>query len=49
MSGDLRNPLVRRAPYLYEDDPLNAEFARQLDPDQPITRRSSRFERYGEE
>ena len=50
-SGNLHNPLVRRAPYLYEDDPLNEEFARQLDNDHPITRRSSRNERYrdGEE
>ncbi len=45
-SGNLHNPLVRRAPYLYEDDPLNEEFARQLDNDHPITRRSSRNERY---
>lgn len=45
-SGSLRNPLVRRAPYLYEDDPLREEFAQQLDPDRPITRRSSLYERY---
>jgi hypothetical protein len=46
LSGSLRNPLVRRAPYLYEDDPLNEEFARQLDNDHPITRRSSLYEHY---
>lgn len=46
LSGNLRNPLVRRAPYLYDDDPLNEEFARQLDNDRPITRRSSRHEQY---
>ncbi len=46
LSGNLRNPLVRRAPYLYEDDPLNEEFARQLDNDHPITRRSSLYEHY---
>jgi len=46
LSGNLRNPLVRRAPYLYEDDPLNEEFARQLDNDRPITRRSSLYEQY---
>lgn len=49
LSGNMRNPLVRRAPYLYDDDPLNAEFARQLDNDQPITRRSSRYEHYEDE
>ncbi|HEX7736948.1 MAG TPA: hypothetical protein VF458_19030 [Ktedonobacteraceae bacterium] len=48
LSGNLRNPLVRRAPYLYEDDPLNEEFARQLDQDHPITRRSSLYESYRE-
>lgn len=51
ISGTLRNPLVRRAPYLYDDDPLREEFAQQLDSDRPIRRRSSRYERYedGEE
>lgn len=48
LSGNLHNPLVRRAPYLYEDDPLNEEFARQLDQDRPITRRSSLYESYRE-
>lgn len=46
LSGNLRNPLVRRAPYLYEDDPLREEFARQLDHNPPITRRSSLYEHY---
>jgi hypothetical protein len=46
LSGNLRNPLVRRAPYLYEDDSLSEEFARQLDTDHPITRRSSLHEHY---
>lgn len=49
LSGSLRNPLVRRAPYLYEDDPLHEEFARQLDNDHPIARRSSRHEQYRED
>ena len=44
LSGSLRNPLVRRAPYLYDDDPLREEFAQQLE-DRPITRRSSRYDR----
>jgi hypothetical protein len=48
-SGTLRNPLVRRAPYLYEDDPMREEFAQQLDPDRPIIRRSSRYLRYEDE
>lgn len=46
LSGNLRNPLVRRAPYLYEDDLLSEEFARQLDNDHPITRRSSLYDHY---
>ncbi len=44
VSGSLRNPLVRRAPYLYEDDPLREAFAQQLDPDRHITRRSSLYD-----
>ncbi len=48
-SGTLRNPLVRRAPYLYEDDPMREEFAQQLDPERPIIRRSSRYLRYEDE
>ena len=41
-TGSLKNPLVRRAPYMYEDDPLREELTQQLDP--PIVRRSSRYE-----
>ncbi len=41
-TGSLRNPLVRRAPYMYEDDPLRQELAQQIDP--PAVRRSSRYE-----
>ena len=41
MSGNLKTPLVRRAPYLYEDDPLRQELAQQID-EEPIVRRSSR-------
>jgi hypothetical protein len=41
-TGSLRNPLVRRAPYMYEDDPLRQELAQQVD--RPIRRRSSRYE-----
>ncbi len=33
--------LVRRAPYLYEDDPMREEFAQHVR--EPITRRSSRY------
>jgi hypothetical protein len=42
ITGTLSNPLVRRAPYMYEDDPMREEFAQQLDGG-PITRRSSLF------
>jgi len=49
LSGDLRNPLVRRAPYLYDDDPLREEFAQQLGNERPITRRSSRYEEFEDE
>ncbi len=41
MTGNLNTPLVRRAPYLYEDDPLREELAQQID-EEPIVRRSSR-------
>ena len=41
MTGNLKTPLVRRAPYLYEDDPLRQELAQQID-EEPIVRRSSR-------
>lgn len=40
MTGSLRNPMVRRAPYMYEDDPLRDEFAQMVEP--PSVRRSSR-------
>lgn len=42
ITGSLKNPLVRRPPYLYEDDPLRQELAQQLE-GQPIKRRSSLF------
>jgi hypothetical protein len=42
MTGDLKTPLVRRAPYLYEDDPLRHELAQHID-GEPIVRRSSRY------
>jgi hypothetical protein len=41
ITGNLNTPLVRRAPYLYEDDPLRQELAQQID-EEPIIRRSSR-------
>ncbi|HVB26107.1 MAG TPA: hypothetical protein VNG51_29475 [Ktedonobacteraceae bacterium] len=40
VSGTLQNPMVRRAPYMYEDDPMRQEFARHLTA--PAVRRSSR-------
>lgn len=40
-TGALNNPIVRRAPYLYEDDPLHEHFAQQVE--KPIARRSSRY------
>ncbi len=46
-TGNLYNPLVRRAPYLYEDDPLSEEFLQQID--KPITRRASRHLSFNEE
>jgi hypothetical protein len=48
ITGSLKNPLVRRAPYLYEDDALREELAQQIDGG-PIMRRSSRFLQYEEE
>lgn len=48
VSGSLQNPMVRRAPYMYEDDPLRQEFAQHLDLDAPVVRRSSRKLRYEE-
>ena len=41
MTGNLNTPVVRRAPYLYDDDPLREELAQQID-EVPIVRRSSR-------
>ncbi|MBV9257151.1 MAG: hypothetical protein JO215_03925 [Ktedonobacteraceae bacterium] len=41
-SGSLGRPLVRRAPYTYEDDPIRQELSQQLYP--PRVRRSSRLE-----
>ncbi len=41
-SGSIKRPLQRRAPYMYEDDPLREELSQQLRP--PIVRRSSRLE-----
>jgi len=41
-TGNVNRPLVRRAPYMYEDDPLRQELAQQLDA--PAVRRSSRFD-----
>lgn len=40
-TGDLRRPRVRRAPYMYDDDPLRQELSQHLDT--PIVRRSSRL------
>lgn len=40
-SESLRNPLVRRAPYLYEDDPLRKELTQQIE--KPVIRRSRQY------
>jgi hypothetical protein len=48
-TGDMHNPVVRRAPFLYQDDPLRDEFARQLGTERPITRRSTRSEQYDDD
>ncbi len=42
ITGSLKHPLVRRAPYMYEDDAIREELAQQLD--FPKVRRSSREE-----
>jgi hypothetical protein len=42
VTGSLRNPMIRRAPYMYEDDPIRDEFAQIVEP--PSVRRSSRRE-----
>ena len=39
-TGSLKKPLVRRAPYMYEDDPLRKELSQHVEA--PITRRSTR-------
>ncbi len=41
-TGTVNRPLVRRAPYMYDDDPLRQELAQHLDA--PTVRRSSRFD-----
>jgi hypothetical protein len=38
----LQRPLVRRAPYMYEDDPLRQELSQYSD--NPVMRRSSRYD-----
>ena len=48
ISGSLKNPLVRRAPYMYEDDPLRQELAQHIE-GPLVRRRSSRYEEYDEE
>lgn len=40
-TGNLYTPLVRRPPYLYEDDPLQEELSRHIE--KPIRRRASRY------
>jgi len=40
-TGALNTPMVRRAPYLYQDDALHEHFAQQVN--KPIARRSSRY------
>jgi hypothetical protein len=45
--GSLQKSLQRRAPYLYEDDPLREELAQQID--RPVVRRSSRYLRRRDE
>ncbi len=41
-TGTVNRPIVRRAPYMYDDDPLRHELAQHLDV--PTVRRSSRFD-----
>jgi hypothetical protein len=41
ITGSIQKPLVRRAPYVYNDDPLYQQLARQVDAP-PAVRRSSR-------
>jgi len=42
-TGSLQKPLLRKAPYMYDDDPLRHELAQRFD-GPPVTRRSSLFE-----
>lgn len=48
ISGSLQHPLVRRAPYMYEDDPLRQELAQQIN-NTGVRRRSSRYQEYEDE
>jgi hypothetical protein len=43
ITGSLQNPMIRRAPYMYEDDPLRYELAQQID-GPSVQRRASRYE-----
>ena len=43
ITGSLQNPMIRRAPYMYEDDPLRYELAQQID-GQSVQRRASRYQ-----
>jgi hypothetical protein len=47
VTGSLKNPMTRRAPYMYEDDPLRQELVQKLEP--PAVRRSSLFEQSEED
>ena len=47
ITGNLHNPLVRRAPYLYEDDAMRAEFSQHID--KPMVRRASLYHPLEEE
>ena len=47
ITGSLKNPLVRRPPYMYEDDPLRDELAQLIE--RPTVRRSSLRESLEEE
>ena len=47
ITGSLKNPLVRRPPYMYEDDPLRDELAQLIE--RPMVRRSSLRESLEEE
>jgi hypothetical protein len=46
-TGSLFNPVVRRAPYLYEDDALSEEYSQHIE--KPIIRRASRYLSLNEE